>query len=279
MTRMDDNLREALSQLAEEETEQFARSMTREERRNAEALFKRHRSRALSLIARRFRRGKRRGAMALRAAAVLILIAGGAILFFRQSPPEPTPLSPGLTASVSPYYTDAPISTPVPTDSPTFTPIPTENPTSSPTEAPAPTPDPTLSPTAEPTPESTPAQTAAPVWQDVSAPAGWGGSAFPSRLPGGYFPNGIESKDGVHTAIYSNGDDQIVFMESESLSSLPFAEGADVTYVQWDDVVAMRAERNGQVQLTWDALGRSFSLLSTGGQAEEIAASVTAVSK
>ena len=108
----------------------------------------------------------------------------------------------------------------------------------------------------------------------MAAPSAWQGSAFPSCLPGGYFADGLESENGGHTAVFSNGDDRIVFTESEALSSLPIADGADVTYVQWDGVVALRAQAGGQVQLTWDEDGHSFSLLTTGGQAEEIARSV-----
>ena len=268
MPDKENDLREALSQLAQEETEQFAQSLTREERRNAEALFRQHKRRALSLIARHSRKAHGSAARWLRAAAALVLVLGGALLIFRQTPPEITPLAPGRTASVAPYHSD----TPAPTETPISTEIPTPVPTDTPIPTPEPTPVPTLEPTATP-----PTLTPAPVWQDAAAPSAWQGSAFPSRLPGGYFADGLESENGVHTAVFSNGDDRIVFTESEALSSLPIADGADVTYVQWDGVVALRAQAGSQVQLTWDENGHSFSLLATGGQAEEIARSVKKV--
>ncbi len=88
-------------------------------------------------------------------------------------------------------------------------------------------------------------------------------------MPAGYSPGEKEYKDGVSTASFTNGSDMIVFTESNSLSSLPVADGSGITYVQWDGVVALRAEKNGSVELTWDQDGHSFSLLATTGEAAE----------
>ena len=75
--KQDDLLRQALSELAQEETEQFAAGMSREDRRAAETLFRRHKRQALSLIARHTGKKRGYGTAGLRVAAMLILGAGG----------------------------------------------------------------------------------------------------------------------------------------------------------------------------------------------------------
>ncbi|MBQ9264149.1 MAG: hypothetical protein IJ189_08080 [Clostridia bacterium] len=298
--KQDDYLRQALSQLAEEETEQFARSMSREDRRNAETLFKQHKRRVFSLIARMSKHhGKGIGGVVLRIAAMLIVVVGGVYLATHQTPPDITPLSPGHTVSVAPYYSSTPGPTEQPTPEPTHTsvptdtPVPTQEPTIIPTETPLPTSEPTPTPTNTPAPTKaptvaltlTPAPTAEPTaqpeedLQPLSVPMGWGGAYFPDMIPSGYLLTGTSSENGMHTAVYSNGLSTITFTESETLVSIPLSGTSDITYVQWDDVVALMSLVDGQHQVTWDQGGHSFALLADGGTAEAMCATVKKISK
>ena len=291
--KQDDLLRQALSELAQEETEQFAAGMSREDRRAAETLFRRHKRQALSLIARHTGKKRGYGTAVLRIAAMLILVAGGVYLATRQAPPDITPLAPGQSASVAPFRTDfpSPTESPVPTDtaspiptltakpdlietqSPTSAPIPTDVPTPNPTD----TPEPTATPA--PTPAITPEPTASPAPQppkvkSAAVPDSWGGAYFPGALPEGYTLAQCGTVDGGWQAVYQNGDDTVTFTEHASMTSIPVDEGLTVTYVQWDGVVALMADADGVQTLAWDLDGRSFRLTATDGSAAEIAKSV-----
>ncbi len=213
MKREDDWLRDACAQLAEEETEQWEQSLTDNELRKADAVYRHHRRRALSLI----RRGTPHKSPAhiwLRAAAALLLLAGALYLSLRNPPQEkvlPTQLA---AVSLAPYYSPVPTSSPYPTmiweDSPTILPglsiISTEFPTNMlsseltsstlptfmstlpPTEGPSPTaaalltPKPTAAPTIQPTPEPTAAPAAVSTDEPFSAPAVPFLNHFPSIL-------------------------------------------------------------------------------------------------
>ncbi len=271
----DDNLRRALSEIAEEEADLFERSLTAEETQNAEALFRQHRKKALSLIARHTRKTGKSAAF-LRAAAVVLVILGGVLLAFRQPPRDVTPLSPPPGGTAAPFYTPAPSPTAAPsptvilTVSPTVTHFLTSSPTQSPTRMPF------VEPTGTPFPTETPIPTEAPeAMQAVQAPSAWQGGYFPGVLPIGYSLEGLETSNGAYSAAYGNGDDRIVFTEYAVLTSLPVPDGARVAYVQWSGGAALRWEKDGRVTFAWDQDGRSFSLMATDGkQAEETARSV-----
>jgi len=287
--RNDENLRRAMQEIAQEETEQFARSLSREERRQAEEIYRHHRRRVLSLIRRSGGKKPSYTGMFLKAVAALAIVIGGIVLFQRQTFQEPTPLSPVTTGTVSPFYsftpspTETPVPTQVPTLFPTQTPYITDIPTFSPTLTPLPSDSPTPRPTETPSPTETPApaetsaptETPLPAMVDAAPPSSWQGSYFPGQVPAGYAPGEKKEKDGVSSVSFTNGSSVIVFTESSSLSSLPVTDGSGVTYVQWDGVVALRAEKDGMVELTWDQDGHSFSLRSTdGGEAERVARTV-----
>ena len=275
----ENRLRQALGEIAQEEAEQFEQSMTRDERRRAEDAYRHHKRRALALIGRQTGRHASYTGMFLKAVAVLAIVIGGVILYQQRSPREVTPLTPGSQGTVAPFYTftpsptQTPEPTPIPTIAPTETPIITEKPTESPTDTPIPTDAPTPTPTPVPTPEPTETPEAGMV--DAAPPASWQGSFFPGQVPAGYAPDRVESKDGVSVASFVSGTDRIVFTERNSFVTLSIPDGADVSYVQWEGVVALRAETDGEVILIWDQDGHSFSLAAaSGGAAEAVAATV-----
>lgn len=277
----DGRLRQALAEIAQEETDAFAESMTPEERRAAEQLFRKHRRKALSLIGRSSRlRAPRRAA--LQAAAMLLILLGGALVFFRQTPPEHPWLTSPSPVSVAPFHpaTPEPADTPSPTVSPDKTPAYTFSPTPMPiqTEIPSPSPTVTVSPSPMPLPTESPAPAPLPGMREVDTPAGWQGGFFPRLVPAGYVLDAMTEENGACTAVYSDGDDRLVFTENAAPAPLPVADGSGVTYVQWADVIALRAEKDGHVELTWDQGGRSFSLLATTGDlAEAVAQTVRQV--
>ena len=108
-------LREALAQLAQEEADELESSLSRSDIRQAEALYRRHRPKALSLIR---RNTERRGSVTryLIAAAVLAALIGMMYLSMNQRAPENIPLTQGPTVSVLPYYSPTPTDSPVPTE-------------------------------------------------------------------------------------------------------------------------------------------------------------------
>ncbi len=237
MKREEDWLREACAGLAREEADQLERSLTRADLRQAEEVYRRHSRKALSLI----RRGARKQSparMTLRAAAVLLLLAGAAYLSLRQPPPDRIPqFHPSATAA--PYYSPVPTLLPSPTAIQEYSPTPfaepaeksTETPTLAPISTPAPTFLPTLAPTAEPTPEPTPAPSAVP-----SPPEGWTGAHFPMGLLDAEKPD-IAQGDGWQQASWDGWE----FAEYTDDRVLTVPKGAEISYVQWEDIVALRA--------------------------------------
>ena len=219
MKREEDWLREACDELAREETEQWEQSLTDKDLRKADALYRRHRRRALSLI-RRGASEKSSARLWLRAAAILLMLAGALYLSLRNPPEETVPQTQLTAVTPAPYYSPAPTSTPNPAtiwdDLPTVLPnnpeitaetptnmpspeptaafFPTSSPTISPTEAPSPTataqptPEPAPALTAVPTAEPTPTPTAVPTEQPIPAPTVPLLNHFPSIL--------VEQKEG-----------------------------------------------------------------------------------
>lgn len=108
---------------------------------------------------------------------------------------------------------------------------------------------------------------------------GWAGEYFPTLLPAGYTLIGNESREDALVITYGNGTDTITFTESPTLAAFPAAEGADITYVQWNDVVAMRTSTGSLTQITWDQDEHSFSLMTGSDWAEKIAESVEKIQK
>ncbi|MBR0217855.1 MAG: hypothetical protein IJQ33_01425 [Clostridia bacterium] len=291
MKREEDWLREACAELAQEETERWERGLTAVELHEAEEAYRRHRRKALSLI-RRNTREHSPAWIVLRAAAVLLVLAGAMYLSLRQPPPDTVPQTHLSAATAAPYYSPVPTSSPsfatvwvfIPTSTPyssespmsstTYTPVPeamsTVSPTSLPTlepmpistveSTPVPTPEPTLVPTAEPTP----APSAVP-----SPPEGWTGNYFPMGLLDAAKPD-ISQGDGWQQAACDGWE----FTEYTDDRVLDVPEGAEISYVQWADTVALRAETADGVTLIWVQESRSLRLFTVSGDAEEMAKSV-----
>ena len=172
--------------------------------------------------------------------------------------------------------------------SPTFAPNLTEIPTALPTIVPqatetpmeVPTPTPTLRPTAEPTaapdpvvPTEIPVPTAVPSPVYASVPESWGGSYFPFSLPA----NGtyaLETGDGWQRVTWRSGGQEWIFTEYDRDDLLDVPEEAEISYVQWDDIVALRLKDASGVTLSWVQEGHSLSLRSTSGDEMELAQSV-----
>ena len=291
--KQDDYLRQALSQLAQEEADQLESSLTRDERRRAESMFQRHKRHIFSLIARNSRRSSH-SAVFLRVAAVLVAVLGSVFLLTRQAPPDYTLATPVSTASVAPYLTDAPTETPAPTPSPsphpTFLPSQAPSPTAPPTASPTPTPEPTqaptptptaaptLTPVPSPTPEPTQAPTAVPQTMDVQPPAAWTGSCYPALVPWGSQLDGLTQEEGQRKASYTSPAGSMVFTEYDAVTAVSVGQLSQVNYVQLgDDLVGLQTGENGSMTITWDAEGKSFSLTAPEALAPQIAQSVRKV--
>lgn len=224
MKRSDDLLREACGQLAQEETDQLDRSLSRAEIRQAEEAYRHHRSKALALIRKNTKKTAAPVRTVLRIAAMAAVIIGAVYLSLNRTAPENVYLNQQPTASVGPYYTPVPTDTPEPSDIPepaetlsptfypentinadsktTYTPNPPEIltvfptytdsfpdiPTASPTARPTETPDPTAAPTDRPTflPAEQPTARPEPTAGPVSASA-----SVPDDWRGVYFPFGL----------------------------------------------------------------------------------------
>lgn len=276
--KRDDLLREALSQAAQEEAEQLIRSLSPEDRREAEQLYRKDRRRALSLIARHT--GKGRGRLALRLAAMALILAGGWYALHRQAPPDRPPVTPGASVSVAPYYTDA-FS---PTVEPELTDAPTQSPTTDPIIPKTKTLSPTFSPPSTPTTTPVPTPTAAPTRAPEAlippaVPDAWGGEYFLGVLPDGYQIAQCTEADGAFTVVYTDGGRRLTFTEHAALTALPVQDRATVTYVQWNNTVALQSLVGDTVTLTWDQDGKSFSLSSDDGRTAEIARQVKKIQK
>lgn len=289
MKREEDWLREACTQLAQEETERWERGLTPAELLKADEAYRRHRRRALSLI-RRSTRKQSPARIILRAAAVLLVLAGAAYLSLRRPPRDTVPQTRLSAATAAPYYSPVPtfspnpvtewayIPTPTPysseirTEVPTYTPIPEDtpaiSPTSPPTPEPTPTPLPTPEPTSVPTAEPTPALTAVP-----SPPEGWTGSLFPMGLLDAAAPD-ISRGDGWQQVAWDGWE----FAEYADERVLDVPEDAGISYVQWADTVALRAETAEGVTLIWVQDGHSLRLFTTVEEGAEMAKTVKKVS-
>jgi len=280
MTREEELFRDACARLAQEETEELSRSMTAEEDRRAEEIYRHHRPSALFLIRRHTRRQGARG-RALAAAAAAAVLFGAAYLALSRTPPDSVPAAQPPTASVAPYYSPVPTETEIPAlesaitptepektaiieaETPTMTPTPAA--TNEPTEAPAMTPQPTATPT--------PAPTEAP--EEMYSPAGWTGLFFPQRMPEGSEMAYLSQENGRHTAAYTLNGMEILFTEYDAPQTLAVPEGAEVRYAPLENgVIALRAETDAGVTFIWDQDGRTFAVACEKADAEAIASSV-----
>ena len=281
MNREEDMIRRACEEIAREETDAFEKSLTRGDIRQAEDAYRRHRKKALALISSRL--GKRGGRFVryLSAAAAVLLLLGGVYLSLRQNTPDPVPLSAVPTASVGPYWIKEPDDTPAPT--PPITPAPTMNlnyiPTEkpiiteisdlSPTNTPIPTAIPTLIPTKSPLPTQTPFAETVNLQEDLSpVPPTWQGSYFPFDLPKDAVLLSCENGEKLYTAVYQTADGIVTFTEYQDSHMADIPEGAKISYVQWEETVALRLEDAHGVTLSWTMDGKSFSLFGPKDSAE-----------
>lgn len=290
MSRQDDLLRQACAQLAQEETDQLEKQLTNADMQEAEALFARHRRKALGIIAQHTGTASSRRAAALRIAACLLLIAGGLYLGLRKSapPPDLTPLASAPSPSVAPYYSQ------MPKDAPGETAFPTETPALAPTEATVPSPvpkeaekpiittdpgnasddlsiSPTESPISSETPSHFPTETAKP----FMAPDLWTGQYFPQSLPESYVLSLLTQENGVHIAAYTREDRELVFTEYDTARSITTPGQAQRDYVQLTDgAIALRLTSDEGVLLAWDIEGRTLTLFGEEADVLAIADSV-----
>ena len=328
MKREEELLRQALEELAQEETDELEGNLSRSEIRQAEELYRHHRRAALSLIRKNTRKVSSPVYTYLRIAAAVAVVVGLVVFSLNRSQPDNIIQVQPPASSVAPYYSPAPVDSPasietaapvtpeptvipseeskdeiIPTEtqifdgkemiSPTFTPNLTEIPTALPTIVPqatetpteVPTPTPTLRPTAEPTaapdpvvPTEIPVPTAAPGPVYASVPESWGGSFFPFSLPadGTY---ALENGDGWQRVTWHSGGQEWIFTEYDRDDLLDVPEEAEISYVQWDDIVALRLKDASGVTLSWVQEGHSLSLRSTSGDEMELAQSVRKIGR
>ena len=307
MNHEEDTLRRALESLAQEEADALEQGLSPEGVRKAEALYRRHRKTALSLI--RHRPVRQVLSPYLRAAAILLLIAGGVYLSLRQAPqdfvhtasPGSVSVAPFVAASASPAPpkegpeaptpapTDAPQPTNAPTPAPTATPQPTNTPTPDPTitpqstAAPTNTPQPTVAPTETPTntqlPTAAPTDAPAAVPANHPWPAGWNGGFFPAALPEEAGDCQLTETEDSCTAVYSlkNGG-ELRFTEYASSRAVPIPDDAQVSYVQLDgNRIALRLETEAGETLSWDEEGCTLSLFVSTGDGIDVAQSVAKI--
>ena len=301
MKHEEDWLREACAQLAQEETEQWEQGITRAELRQAEEAYRRHRRKALSLIRRNTRKWFP-ARMVLRAAAVLLILAGAAYLSLRQPPPDTVPQTHLSAATAAPYYSPVSTSLPnhaaewefVPTSTPysseiwmhisTVLPIPEDTPAVSPTLPPAtePTPVPAADPTSVSTVEQTPVPTSEPTPVPTAAPTpepDAAGPSLPKDWTEAHFPMGLLDKTGAPKVTQGEDWQRAAwdgweFTEYADDRVLDVPEDAEISYVQWADTVALRAETAEGVTLIWVQDGHSLRLFTASGDAVEMAKSV-----
>ncbi|MBO4924888.1 MAG: hypothetical protein J5472_00260 [Clostridia bacterium] len=263
MKKENELLREACAEIAREETERLDRSLTMEEIRRAEDMYREHRDAALRQI-----RGKRgtAGRRYLYAAAVLLLLAGGVWLTWGRAMPDNTPAAQPPAASVAPYLTPAAAS-PTETPSPTETRIPAVTGTPAPTERTTSAPAETITPTDTPVPAA-----------DSRKPEGWEGLYFPQALPEGYNLKYLRQEDGRHTAAWARDGRELLFTEYESVQPVTVEAGAECRYVPLPDgSVALLTETDAGMMLIWDRDGRTLCVACEEADAEEIAVSVKKV--
>lgn len=282
MKRQDEWLREACARLAEEETEQLEKSMDAQTAQEADAIFKRHRRKILSLLAQNSKR-KSRAVVYLRAAACLVLIIGAVFISFTQNTPAPKPLAPVYSATVAPFHSPEPIPTQTPfftvspSPSPTFmqkivpssTPYATYSPSPVPTATPAPTvtPAPSPIPTALPTPAPT-----VNAWQEGMNQ--WTGHYFPITSKDGWTMETMEQGNQYQRVIYSSADgNQMIFTEYNAAQTIEVPDGASLSYVQLSQGIALRMETQSGVLLAWETDGRTLTL-HADALADDFASSV-----
>ena len=287
MNREENLLRKACEEIAEEETEALRREMDLPSVRQIDALYRRHQQTVSALLDAQFKKRFGMKRFLEIAACLALLMAAGAAAF--RNRPEPTPLSPGVTASVLPYYTQSP------TPEPTVTPEPTHSPTPQPTITPAPTPFPTEAaepasaaagfptPFLDPTNIPTVSPTDAPVLTSggIPVPTSWRGAYFPDYLSWGLEVTGAGANDEQAMVILGSTSrpDVITFTEYFSARSLP-AAGDEASYVPLNGVLALReTSAEGVVTLTWDQDGRTFRLTAEEDYADGIEKMAAALQK
>ncbi len=279
MSREEDVLREACAQLAQEETDQWERSLSRADLRQAEEAYRRHRRRALSLI-RHSARGGRRDYPWLRAAAIAVILAGAVYFTLSKPPDETVPQGQPAAFTVVPYYSPVPSpSAEAETIWESFTTSPeitADNSTFIPTYTPYKAETPLVSSTPSPTP--TPAPTAAPSPGPAAAEP-----AIPGEWTGSYFPMGLLAVDADPAVTRGEGWQQIswagwTFTEYADSRVLNAPADAVLSYVQWEDTVALRMETARGVTLAWVRDGRSLCLHAGEGDALDMAETVKKIS-
>lgn len=289
MSREEDLLRKACEEIAEEETEALRREMDLPSVRQIDALYRRHQKSVSALLDAQLK--KRLGVKRfLQIAACLALLMGAGAAAFRNLP-EPTPLSPGVTASVLPYYTQSPTPEPTvpispeptysPTPQPTITPVPTPSPTEAAEPASAAAGFPTLSNIPTDIPEVLPTQEPITPSENDLIPTAWRGTYFPDYLSWGLEITGMGANDEQAMVILGSTSrpDVITFTEYFSAHSLP-AAGDTASYVPLNGVLALReTSAEGVVTLTWDQDGRTFRLTAEEDYADGIEKMAAALQK
>ena len=105
-------------------------------------------------------------------------------------------------------------------------------------------------------------------------PDDWAGIFFPAYLPQGYVFSAQQTAIDYLSITFARQQDTIIFREYSQQQPVSLPAHATLSYVQWGDQIALRAETPESVLLAWDQHGHTLSLICTSGDAMEIAASV-----
>ena len=132
MKREEELLRQALEELAQEETDELEGNLSRSEIRQAEDLYRHHRRTALNLIQKNTRKASKPVYTYLRIAAAVAVVVGLVMISLNRSQPDNIIQVQPPASSVAPYYSPVPVDSPVPTETaapvtPEPTVIPAEN--------------------------------------------------------------------------------------------------------------------------------------------------------
>ncbi len=258
MNQGEEFLRGACAQIAQDETEDLACSLSPAQIRQAENLYHQHRRKIFRQIERNSKKTASAIAPWLRTAACLTLVVGVAYLALHQSPPDNPPLSSGSTASVAPYAqnpfpstfekkTDG-FSTLYTTPINNTTEIKAESPTASPTYL--------------------------PITEIPLTPADvWPGLFFPECMPISAL-NQLSIAE--NQASFSFMTEQGAGIFTECFSAVLFSPVPEAAqdYVQIGDWIALRETSGDQIVLTWVADGHTLRLSAPAAAAESIAESV-----
>ncbi len=265
-SRQEALLKAAFDELALEETRQIKDRMMFDPSlaSQAERLHCENSRHVKMLIEKHLGRKRRRGWIALSAAACLALALLGSLRLMKA--PEDHAMRPGPSA-VSLTGQPGHSVSPIPTVSPTVMPSPTFSPTATATPTLSPSPSPTATATSAPTPSPAP----------TSLDEGWPGRFFPVDVPDGYRLIDMVEPEGAnmaHQARFVNDQGEELRLSEYKTARVvaPGAEAANVRYVALPDGPTTLAwEEKGGAFVVWDQDGHTLAVYATTGIDEALA--------